>query len=894
MGNLPKEGHEGPLFRFTPLLKGDRADIVNRSGSQGSGTAFVEALQFQLSALGANLDLHGAWPPTPGQKLGEWRQITTAGRDQYVRVVDYGYMLPFGHPAILVTITDRVFVADPVNPDDYADAYLQYKRFIRVLEPSKSYPAIGQPHAGSNWPFSTVDILTLTSPDLDPTEPSIGPGGQAFWPTYDNGKDVPWKVALTDEAGTVLTIHTALGFVEAGTSSTLNQFSGSDMEKIASAYNALAAPTEVSTDPKVFAQQPSRVTVDIPGTPLRYAPEISPRSKYGGLTTHPTYSLTFAAATSTKVPMLSSSGHVTESAYTDTTEPAREAANQPAFYPVLFTANVKLPAAEALSRSSFDDSESTAPGVMITFFAGYTESGFDAELEPEDAPHRLFHLPRTGVATANPGSVFGGIVNKPQLNFPADMVGGIGNPNLLTSGLSATAGAIGGDISNYAQQGFADIDSYFGSLSSSISNFFGGLPLGPASSASGLVVREDLLAPHDNPIPGTGILSDFVNDLSIPNITHTTAPDGTTTITYTLTANLQSYPSPVSPIFAPVGSGTLDFSATLTVTLNGQTTFDVQGTIDPFTINVLGGANAFQLIQVQFGDDTQPGVSFSASSGSKTSIQPNVTSTTFVGILSFVQTLQEFLQDLGGSGISIDVTPTQVSVSVSLSLPSIACGIFDLENLALNASLVVPFLGGQTMATFGFCSQEQPFTLIVDMFGGGGYVNLGVGLTSVQLVNASLDFEGQFALDLGVASGSVSLTAGITFSWSASGGSSLTGFVRVNGEVEVLGILSISLEVELSLTLNFTTGDVTGTATMQVSVSLFCFSASVGITISKTFHGGSLSGSIVEEGLLGAADPHDGSPLATPSTFADVMPPDGDGPSYWTAYCEAFASGIPT
>ncbi len=211
--------------------------------------------------------------------------------------------------------------------------------------------------------------------------------------------------------------------------------------------------------------------------------------------------------------------------------------------------------------------------------------------------------------------------------------------------------------------------------------------------------------------------------------------------------------------------------------------------MDAFTITILEEA---QVIQIPFGasDGSTPGATFTASSGAKSSIQVNVGQPTFLGALDFVNTLEQFLSDIGGSGVSIDVGPTQISASLSLSLPSVGVGVFNLENLALSASVVVPFLGGATVATFGFCSQEQPFSLTVLCFGGGGYLLVGVGLHSLQSLTASFDFEGQLALDLGVASGGVSVMAGITFSYAAGHpGSTLTGFVRITGEVEVLGIL---------------------------------------------------------------------------------------------------------
>ena len=120
-------------------------------------------------------------------------------------------------------------------------------------------------------------------------------------------------------------------------------------------------------------------------------------------------------------------------------------------------------------------------------------------------------------------------------------------------------------------------------------------------------------------------------------------------------------------------------------------------------------------------------------------------------------------------------------------------------------------------------------TLTVLCFGGGGYLLVSVGLHSLQSLTASFDFAGELALDLGIASGGVSVEAGITFTYVATGpqaGSTLTGFVRITGEVEVLGIISITIELDLSLSYHLT-NSATGTATLTVSVSVCFFSISV-------------------------------------------------------------------
>jgi hypothetical protein len=888
---LPAAGSEGPQFQFTSLTATDRRQIIDVAGNQTAGSAFISATQFQLSALGATLDMLGNWKlrsatsSLPANNLASWRQLTTEGRDQYVKVVHYGYLFPLGHSATLVTVTNRILVPDPVSPTTYADAYLQIKSYIKVTEPLKTYPALGQPYGLGAWPFTSAQILTLESPDLDPPGPTTPievpaspPSGdypQAFFPT-STGSYVLWNVHLVDNAGTLVSLQMPLVFVVAsdGTldpphdqDAPYNQFDATQMQAIADAYNALGQQ----------ANGPSNlVTSPVAGTPIIYAPEVVVNGvDKPGATTHPTLALTLGAATTVNVPTPTPNPPVDSDQYippnpSPVSTGSLTAANQPAFYPTLLRAQIRLPAAETLTRSSLDDG--TGPGgVGIFLYGPFVTDGFTT---PKGAPtgsgmKAPAASPIDPSGSTNPGSVYAGLLNNPPLNFPADMVGGLSNPNLPLNGLSGAAGAIGGMLGQYAQNAQALISQYFGDLTSS--NFLGGLSL-------------------------QSILGDFLGDLGVPEITRQVASDGTITVSYTLQTTLMAVPDFG---FAPVSdNGMFTLTATIVVSPSGSTTFSVQGQVDAFTITILDSA---QVIQIPFGasDGSTPGATFTASSGAKSGIQVNVGQPTFLGALDFVNTLEQFLSDLGGSGISINVGPTQITASVDLSLPSVGCGVFNLENLALSASVVVPFLGGATIATFGFCSMDQPFTLTVMCFGGGGYLLVGVGLTSLQSLTASFDFEGELSLDLGVASGGVSVEAGITFSYVNSGpqaGSSLVGFVRITGEVEVLGILSISLELQLTLGYH-SPNEATGTATLTVSVSLCCFSISVPITVQKTFSGPSngperhaapehraraLGRGTRERVRNGPTNPFANTSM---TTFADQMAA-GD----WATYCDAFAS----
>src|SRR5262249_11312321 len=148
----------------------------------------------------------------------------------------------------------------------------------------------------------------------------------------------------------------------------------------------------------------------------------------------------------------------------------------------------------------------------------------------------------------------------------------------------------------------------------------------------------------------------------------------------------------------------------------------------------------------------------------------------------------------GGEGPSIKATEKDLKVSYTLALPPMTCGVFSLEHIAVTAGLDLPYLDGKPAVEFGFASRSKPFILTVRIFVGGGFVHLIVNADGVQMVEGALEFGGNFAFDIGVASGGVHAMAGIYFQLKGTK-SDLTGFIDIGGEVSVLGIISISLDM---------------------------------------------------------------------------------------------------
>ena len=132
-------------------------DIARQTANQTLKTpiAPASARRLWLSPLGAWLDARGSWP---GKSVEGWRHRMVMGRDHYVQVVQRGLLYPLGHEAIMVSTMERT------NPNRNGQvAPLVRRDTIHVTQPSRDFGAATDP-AGRQWPWQTVELLTLDSP----------------------------------------------------------------------------------------------------------------------------------------------------------------------------------------------------------------------------------------------------------------------------------------------------------------------------------------------------------------------------------------------------------------------------------------------------------------------------------------------------------------------------------------------------------------------------------------------------------------------------------------------------------------------------------------------------------------------------------------------------------
>lgn len=788
-----------------------------------------------LSPLGSSVELRGDWQPdTTGTfDLAQWRHRSSFGRDNYVKLVTYGFLFPFGHRAVFVQETQR-----KIHPGTGA-AYLFKREFVIVREPVKDYPGLSQPNGGRRFPFSRVRLTTTQTPVLSTQPAPVVPGSAATWIRQDvpggDPVDVPFPVVATDLEGRTVEFTVPLAFVRRN-------------EAIGRVDDEDGTPPKLAEILAAFGDfagidaPGSRRVVDLRGQQVAFAPSNEPDD-----TSYPVSRL-----------YLGADG--------DATPPNGDAllqADAPSFYPVVLAADVRLPAVEALRGPG-----STA---TIGFDPAYVTTEPAAAAAMAADPSDLFARVQDGVA--NVGNLLDYLAGNPPPGFTdtpvgatfsdaADKVGGVAVPNLSIGALSKTFGPLSG-----SPDGLSDLQN--GTFDPA--DFF---PEDLGAKLLGAFSLADLLSSTN----GSG-----------PRIVTTTVyPDGDTTqppeavlTTFDWAPPLNGVADLPSSPFQPVGPDDRPASLVLhgefrTQLDSGQTTTLLTGDLRDFTLVLV--SPDLELIKLTFNR-----FAFEQRDTAKPQFDVDLERVDFVGALEFVNTLKDFLSSFG-AGPSLDLQPSGITAGFTLPIPTVAIGVFSLQNMTFSAELTLPFDNTPVSATFGFCSRENPFVVSVLIFGGGGYFALELDTGGLRSLEAAIEFGGVLALDIVVASGSLSVMAGLYFKYENDPETNektitLRGYVRAVGRLSVLGLITITAEFYLALEYRNEGGEsfVEGEASLKVSIDILFFSATVTVSVRKRFAGS--SGGAAALARAAAAAESD-----TPQ-FADLVTQQD-----WNAYCASFAA----
>jgi hypothetical protein len=282
-------------------------------------------------------------------------------------------------------------------------------------------------------------------------------------------------------------------------------------------------------------------------------------------------------------------------------------------------------------------------------------------------------------------------------------------------------------------------------------------------------------------------------------------------------------------------------------------------------------------------------VRFTAKNGGKPDIGVDIAGIELGDCLNFVKTLQSCIPALGnkGNGPFINIDGPEIQAGYRYGRDQFPlCGLM-AYNLAIEASVNISLEGKPVEVGFAFCSRERPFFLAGSIYGGGGFFAIRLNSVGVTSLEAAIEFGAMATISIGVASGTASLAAGIYFS-KHPGSVVLSGFFRAAGNLDIAGIIHLSVVFYMGLTYQ-QVGDQScayGEVTVHVEISIAFFSVSYDLHATKTIAGGS-GGSTTTSTSRGA----DVSHLALMDSQEQSMPRGvlhGITAEHWQEYRDAF------
>jgi len=757
--------------------------------------------RLSLSSLGALLEAEGQWdPPKPkGLGLEQWRHVATLGRDHYVRVVYRGFLCHTRHAASLVKVTERKFESTGPGVKDRV-AVLRQRFFIIVRERVKHYDGKGVDFGGRKLCFTDIEITTSVTPSLlSPDDPACDLEGAAI---YAGVNPIPRRACFWPMIGPSNQPLQARDF--------LFNMIGTDRHgnRIPFSMPLLFVGIEANEfgdkpDPNVMTKIRDAYNKDA----TRRSADLGsfsvcyapPKDGAKGDPRLPTRKMTFMAMPVHKYVS-------TDEAY---------------FYPAVEGAKAGIAAIQRLLQK---------PDAMVN--VAYAQAYLDHDFGPANAGEVFLKLVEPF------GLTFGKEAGK---HVKSDTIGGLATPGMEIRGLSRIMGPVATQPLKPGESADTKLQDIVGNQFKPADFFSDAKILGGVKLAE---ILEDV----------TGLASD-----EVPKLLSRETTDS-------LEASFEWTTSKIKPqgdkagLFRPNAGGptTLKMLGVVSARRDGPApTFSATATLDNFKVNLFGFVTIwFDKLEFRSRTGQKPDV--------VVDLHPGEQAIEFGGALEFVNDLRNIIPSNGFSDPpGLSVTPSGLCASYSINIPSLPLGIFMLEHLSLGAGFLLPFDGQPAEVRFNFAERHRPFSLTVSMLGGGGFFAIGLGSEGVREIEASLEFGAALGIDLGVASGSVEIKAGVYFHWKKTL-VELEGYVRLHGELDVLGLISASLTFHLKLAYTKQGGQsvVWGEAKLEVEIEVLFLSFSVSVRCRREF-GGS------------AGDPK----------FIELIPDQ----TTWNEYCGAFA-----
>ncbi|MGC4046908.1 MAG: hypothetical protein QM758_24195 [Armatimonas sp.] len=803
----------------------------------GAGSRFVDVDRLMLTALGGWLDsLYGANPPA-GFNLEAWRHRAAQGRDFYVRVVEKGFLLPFGHRVSLVTITERKFVA---GVGGGIVAGLLQRQFLIVREPERNFRDRNS-SVGRRFPFTRVRITTKETPPLD----SVGGaplgtlGTQGFWPRV-GGRDFLFHCVAEDVNGETSEFAMPMAFVY-----------GTVTEADATRNQAIAG----------YAAAGTRRNAPLGGQKVFFAESVNTDD-----TALQAVTLTF------------------------TVEPAT---SSPRFVPTLLSAQVNHPAVQELTGSVLPLSVTYDPVYATSGFTTAAGSANVGEVFLKVTPADLNY---SGAVTGivKPSLSVSGLSRRLGPVSGAKIQKGNFDPNEYFG--AALNSKILGDVKLKDILGPTALQSAYAEVEED-----GILTRRYLCAVDDAANRDiaipRLLKKPDKDGVGSGMTIFDWETTNLQNIgTFFTKRDGCK-----LTLKAQMRLSSVAGTDAVAFKVTsklvkfqLDFFSAIIIKIDKiQMAVDTEKGIQDFDFGLADGDDAIRfggplsfvndLRNTLFGGSSRPSGGSGGGGGG--------------GGGGGASSGGGGMGDIFKPVIEPSFSPLGIKAGIKINIPEITAGVFRISQLQIGAVATIAFIEGPWRLRCNLSERDKPCLLAYLIFTGGIFFAITLAATwpesgpslAVEKIEAALEFGASYAINLGVASGGVYAMVGIYFEWDgATQIATLTGYVRVGGSLKFLGIVTISLELYLALTYT-SDGTCSGEATITVKIEILFFSISVSATARKEFSSAGTSGSALED--------FDDDPMFSPRRRSLVCGPLPTKPPKiadhitqgdWGTYCDAF------
>ena len=766
----------------------------------------LDGEQVMLTSLGASMRLRGGFAfPRDDQdpddlisvgvtvpQLVRYVHIAGMGRDQYVEVVRRGFV-DTGHRAVILRVTERQYEPVQIGTRNGpygvhgvfgTTAYLRQYYRVLITQPVLDYSdlAAGFLHAGREMPLRSIEFTTLSSPNIDLP---MDPGARTleltrWWRRPGREREIMAQVQAELEAALNQPF-----WIQADHRDVVFDFLGTDWlgRRLSTSRPLMFIPYfAVGRSDLVvpeFAKGPgTRRRAELSGQVMALA---DPTGGAPEATSGPVQSLQF------------------------TLDLRRAGANLPGYLPSwMFRVASADTALEPLQRLT-----GSAQTHQVTLTSDYLNHGLDPNQNPTGGFARLVG----GAAKVAMGKRDGGGLSAPSMDLDTISArAGLMSAKLAGGLTSATLASLFGDMKLF---GTVPLTKLLGPIPAATAELFGKADLSDAELDA---LVADPNARLEVPILRSRVLRDG-------------AERPTAVQTRFLWKPVLKADADLKPAF-DVGSATLILDVVTTTPLDGSAPqVRVHGEFTGFSMTFA------DVVRLSFGT-----LRFVTLPGRKPGVTAEGVSLDFIGALEFVNTLRDLLPDNGFSDPpAVTVDEQGIKAGFSLAIPTVGVGVFSLQNLALSASLSVPFVGKAAGLRFALSERHNPFLVTVTMFGGGGFFALGVSANGVEEIEASIEFGGNISLNLGVASGGVYVMAGVYFGMTQQV-TQLTGYLRLGGHLSVLGLISISLEFYLAFTWRDKGGgrsEIWGQASLSVSVKIAFFSTSVTLSVERRFAGAS-------------------------------------------------------